>query len=72
MLLAMLVDWEMEALLAILGPLVLTVVVAQMRSTKRLMSVVMFFCLVNAAYIVSLVLFLTGKRAPSWKPERLP
>jgi hypothetical protein len=37
---------------------------------NQLVSLLIFFFLVNSAYIVSLSLFILGKRQPSWKPER--
>ena len=37
---------------------------------SRVISLLLFFFLVNSAYIVSLFQFIFGKRQPSWKPER--
>jgi len=37
---------------------------------SRLVSLLIFFFLVNGAYALSLSLFILGKRQPSWKPER--
>ena len=57
----------LEMLALLMGGLALA---GKLFGKSRLVSLLLFFFLVNSAYIVSLSLFIIGKRQPSWKPER--